>query len=156
MQSTSRDGVGIPTAAQLHVWASFLRYHAQVVDLLEDELREEVGMPIAWYDVLAQLAAAPEGRLRMQELADAVVLSRSGLTRLVDRIESAGLVERASCPSDRRGTFATITDEGRARLEEARPVHRAGIARHFVAHLQRADIAALGDGFDALLRGIHH
>jgi DNA-binding MarR family transcriptional regulator len=156
MQLTPPDTRRIPTAAELQVWASFLRYHARVVDLLAAELEEAVGMPLTWYDVLAQLAAVPDGRLRMQELASAVVLSRSGLTRLVDRLESDGLVERVNCPSDRRGTFAAITDAGRARLEEARPVHRDGIARYFVAHLKPADVKTLGRTFDDLLAGIHH
>lgn len=126
----------------LAAWLGLLRLHACLVDTLGRELQEEQGLPLTWYDVLAQLDAAG-GQLRMQELAAAVLLSRSGLTRLVDRLEAAGLVVRRSCPSDRRGTFAAITTEGRAVLERAQPVHLQGIKRHFASVLSKADLRAL-------------
>lgn len=138
----------------LAVWSDFLHAHASLTDLLGRELLESTGLPLAWYDVLIQLADAPDGRLRMQDLAAAIVLSKSGLTRLVDRLERSGLVDRATCPSDRRGTFAQLTPAGRRALDAARPVHLAGVARHFAAHLEPADMAALGAAVSAL-RGAH-
>lgn len=135
----------------LAVWADFLHVHATLTELLGRELADAAGLPLAWYDVLTQLDAAPDGRLRMQELAAAIVLSKSGLTRLVDRLELAGLVARTSCPSDRRGTFAEITDDGRRALAAARPVHLQGIGRHFAAHLDPRQLDALGTAMAALL-----
>ncbi len=90
------------------------------------------------YDVLVQLVEADGGRLRMQDLADRVVFSRSGLTRLVDRMVSEGLVTRERCDDDRRGTFASITAAGRARLRQASGVHLRGVAEHFARHLSPA------------------
>lgn len=149
-ESPTMVEVGI-TGQALAVWADFLRFHATVIGLLERELVEQAGMALGWFDVLVQLDAAPEGRLRMQDLAAAVVLSRSGLTRLVDRLERAGHVVRASCPSDRRGTFAQITNGGRAALGRARPVHLQGVADHFAAHLDERQLAALGQALAVLL-----
>jgi DNA-binding MarR family transcriptional regulator len=131
-------------------WVGFLRVHAALVDVLGRELEGQVGLPLTWYDVLVQLAAAPEGRLRMQDLAAAVVLSKSGLTRLIDRVETAGLVARASCPSDRRGTYAEITPKGRKALDEARPVHHRGIQAHFADRLGQRELAALRTATDKL------
>src|SRR5881397_3274392 len=107
-----------PTFSELELdaWAGFLRTHATLVRELDEELTERHGLPLSSYDVLVQLDRAPEGRLRMSHLADAVLLSRSGLTRLVTRLEKQGLLERADCPSDARGAFAAITDAGREKL----------------------------------------
>jgi DNA-binding MarR family transcriptional regulator len=135
----------------LAAWGAFLRFHATVTDVLGRELSRQVGMPLTWFDVLFQLDAAPGHQLRMQDLANAVVLSKSGLTRLVDRLEQAGYVERRSCPSDRRGTFAEITAKGRAALGRAKPVHLQGVAHHFAAHLTDAEVSAFGSALDTLL-----
>jgi len=140
-----------PTDAQLAVWADFLHVHAAVIDVLGHELLARCDLPLTWYDVLLQLAAAPDGQLRMQELAGAIVLSKSGLTRLVDRLSAAGYVERTTCPSDHRGTFASITSAGREALEQARPVHLQGVAEHFAAHLAPDELAALGRAMTSLL-----
>lgn len=137
----------------LAVWADFLHVHAALTDVLGRELADAAGLPLAWYDVLTQLDAAPDGRLRMQELAAAIVLSKSGLTRLVDRLEQAGYVARTSCPSDRRGTFAQITASGRRALGAARPIHLAGVERHFVARLDPDQLRALGAAMTELLAG---
>ena len=128
--------------AALRVWADFLRVHATLVDVLGRELMDGAGLPLTWYDVLIQLHEAG-GRLRMQELAAAVVLSKSGLTRLVDRLERAGYVARVSCASDRRVTFAEITDAGRSELMRARPIHLLSIARHFAGPLPAAELDGL-------------
>ncbi len=129
--------------AQLAAWRAFLEAHALTVDNLARELRELEDLPLAWYDVLVQLQEAPDARLRMQELADAVLLSKSGVTRLVDRMEHAGLVERSRCTDDRRGTFARLTSAGRQRLRETAPTHLRGVAEHFASLLDDEEAAAL-------------
>ena len=120
---------------RLGVWRRFLTAHARINRELERELEDGIGMPLAWYDVLLQLAEAPGRRLRMADLADAVLLSRSGLSRLVDRLERAGLVRRERSPVDLRGTFTVLTAEGVHRLRAAVPIHLAGIRTHFLERL---------------------
>jgi DNA-binding MarR family transcriptional regulator len=127
---------------QLAAWRAFLKAQATVLAALERELEAERGLPIAFYDVLVQLADA-EGHLRMSDLAERVVLSRSGVTRLVDRMERRGLVERRQCPSDRRGTEAVLTDKGRQTLEDCWPVHARGVAEHFANHLDADEVAVI-------------
>jgi DNA-binding MarR family transcriptional regulator len=138
----------------LQAWVGFLRAHAALVETLQRELEAETGLQLTWYDVLVQLEGAPEGRLRMQELAAAVVLSKSGLTRVVDRMESAGLVERRSCPSDRRGTFAELTDAGRTALVRARPVHLRGVREHFGERLSERELTSMLGAADRLLAAL--
>jgi DNA-binding MarR family transcriptional regulator len=143
--------VDIVDDGTLTVWAEFLRVHAVLVDVLGRELMDGAGLQLTWYDVLIQLHEAG-GRLRMQDLASAVVLSKSGLTRLVDRLEGAGYVARVSCPSDRRGTFAELTDAGRTELLRARPVHLRSIADHFATPLATAELEGLGHALRSLAR----
>jgi DNA-binding MarR family transcriptional regulator len=100
-------------------------------------------MPMTWYDVLLHLSEAPGATLRMGDLADAVVISRSGLTGLVDRLEQAGLLARAPDPDDRRAIAVSLTPEGRRRFRSAARRHRAGIARHFEAHITAAEAEAM-------------
>jgi DNA-binding MarR family transcriptional regulator len=132
-----------PQPERLAAWRLLLEAHAAVVDHLGRELEAECDLPLTWYDVLLQLSSAPEGRLRMRDLARAVLLSRSGLTRLVDRMETAGMVCREAHPSDGRGADAVLTPAGRAALRRAAPVHLRGIERHFLRHLSDGDTAAL-------------
>jgi DNA-binding MarR family transcriptional regulator len=129
---------------QVGVWRAFLYAHASTVRELERELLAETGMPLGWYDVLLQLAEAPRRRLRMAELADRVLLSRSGLTRLIDRLQAEGLVRREPSPDDARGTFTVLTEQGMARLRAAAPVHLAGIRKHWLAHFSDDDLRRLG------------
>ncbi|MFP4148294.1 MAG: MarR family winged helix-turn-helix transcriptional regulator [Nitriliruptoraceae bacterium] len=128
---------------QLEAWRAFLEAYAVTLDVLERELKAGAELPLTWYDVLVQLAEAPDNRLRMQDLADAVLLSKSGVTRLVDRMERSGLVERTRCAHDRRGTFAALTPSGRERLRGAAPTHLAGVQAHFAAHLDDEEAAML-------------
>ncbi len=132
-----------PTAPQLRAWRGFLRAHDAVTRVLEAELEREHDLPLASYDVLVQLSEAGPAGLRMSDLAGAVLLSRSGLTRLVDRLEREGLVQRRSCPSDARGTLAALTAAGRARLDGASPAHMRGVSEHFAARFDDAEIAVL-------------
>ena len=137
---------------RLRAWRSFLLAHAQVVRELERELQDEQQLALTDYDVLVQLAAAAgEHRLRMSELADRLLLSRSGATRLVDRMVAGGLVERASCESDRRGQWASLTDEGLRRLRAASPTHLRGVKRHFLDRLSAQDLADLERMLDPIV-----
>ena len=143
MTSIPRDSSRQPVpSAGLGAWRAFLEAHARVSEVLARELRETEGLPLTWYDVLVQLSEAEEHELRMQELADAVLLSKSGLTRLVDRMEEAGLVHRRRCPDDRRGTLARMTDAGYERLRQTAPTHLQGVREHFVDVLtdEEADV----------------
>lgn len=110
----------------------------------------EEDLPLASYDVLVQLAEAPERRLRMTELAGAVLLSRSGLTRLVDRLTSEALVTRQVCEDDARGTYAVITDRGIARLRKASKVHLRGVEEHMTSRLDGPQLATLTELMDQL------
>ena len=132
------------TSEELATWRAFLRAHATVTRRLEAELVAEHELPLASYDVLVQLSEAPEHALRMTELADRVLLSRSGLTRLADRLEREGLISRAACPSDARGTLAVLTDAGLDRLREAWPTHRRGVAEHVTGRLSADEVVQLG------------
>jgi DNA-binding MarR family transcriptional regulator len=135
---------------RLGVWRRFLTAHARINRELSRELEDGVGMPLAWYDVLLQLAEAPERRLRMADLADAVLLSRSGLSRLVDRLERAGLVRRERSPEDLRGTFTVLTAEGVHRLRTAVPVHLSGVRSHFLDRLDDERLRALDEALSYL------
>jgi DNA-binding MarR family transcriptional regulator len=108
------------------------------------ELEQERGLPIGWYEVLLQLENAPDRRLRMGDLADAVLLSRSGLTRVVDRMVDAGLVAREPCASDGRVLYAGLTPEGRATLRRAAPTHLRGIDEHFASVLTDEEVEVMG------------
>lgn len=134
----------VPTSEQLASWRAFLKAHASITRQLETELVAEQRLSLAAYDVLVQLSEAPQHRLRMTELADAVLLSRSGVTRLVDRLERAGLVRRSPVAGDGRGVAAELTDAGLNRLRVASRTHLAGVLRHFVDRLDPADLAAIG------------
>jgi DNA-binding MarR family transcriptional regulator len=146
-------GAGPPTDAELAVWRSFLRAHATVVRRLEAELLAAKQLPLAWYDVLVQLVEVPGRRLRMTELAERVLLSRSGVTRLVDRMVRAGLVRRAPCEDDLRGTYAEMTDAGFDALRAAAPVHLRGIAEHMTSLLDPAELAAVGAAMEKVAAG---
>jgi DNA-binding MarR family transcriptional regulator len=135
----------LPTAAELHAWRSFLRAHARLIRVLETELVAEHPITLGAYDVLVQLAESPERRLRMAELADAVLLSRSGVTRLVDRLEVAGMVTRERFDGDGRGVVAVITTKGIDTLRDAARTHLAGVVRHFAEHLDGDELASFGD-----------
>ena len=124
-------------------WRAFLVVHARVARRLEADLLARNDLPLAEFDVLFQLNLADGDRLRMNELADRVVLSRAGITRLVDRLVADGLVARLRCADDARGTYAVLTDLGRDRLSEARPGHFAAVRRYFLAAFARPELETL-------------
>lgn len=142
MTPSTQSGAPL-TERELAAWRGMLRTHSNLVARLDEELEREHGLPLSSYEVLISLADAPDGRLRMGELADALLLSRSGLTRLVDRLERQGMVSRERCEDDARGYFAVITDAGRRKLRDARPAHRAGVREHFLDRLSGRDQDAL-------------
>jgi len=122
-------------ALGLEAWEAFVFAHAAAVGRIEQDLGREDVVSRTWYDVLVALALAPGNRLRLGDLAQAVVLSRSGLSRLLGRIEQAGLIRREAAPEDGRGAYAVLTEAGLAAQQRAWPRYAAGIARHFSRHL---------------------
>lgn len=128
-------------------WRGFIRAHAHVLAHLSQELQDEESLPVTWYDVLVQLSEAPDRRLRMQDLADRVLLSQSGLTRLVDRLEATGLVERTRCSEDGRGLFAQLTPEGLDTLRRAYPTHLRGVRAWFSDLLTDEEAAVMARAF---------
>lgn len=132
-----------PRDARLSPWRAFLLAHARIVRRLDEELRAEHDLTIGEYDALVTIAQAPDRRIRMRQLADEVILSKSGVTRLIDRLVDDGLVERSACLSDARGAEAVLTDRGLARLRAASGTHLRGIQEHFLAVLGRDELDAV-------------
>jgi DNA-binding MarR family transcriptional regulator len=143
--STDRPPAHVPELDELEhrVWRAFLVTHARVARRLEADLPEKGGLSLAEFDVLFQLANADGQRLRMNELADRIVLSRAGITRLVDRLVADGLVSRLKCASDARGSYAVLTEVGRTRLDKVRPDHFAGVRRYFLEAFAAAEMQTL-------------
>jgi len=125
---------------ELAAWRGLLRAHSRLSRALDADLERTHGLPLTSYEVLVFLADSPDGRLRMAELADSVLLSRSGLTRLVDRMARAGLLRRERCPSDARGTFAVITPRGRELFDRARVTHLKGVREMFLERFSREEL----------------
>jgi DNA-binding MarR family transcriptional regulator len=145
--SQMETSLSSPSREELVTWRAFFECALALVDILDDELQRERGMTFRWYDVLVQLEEAG-GACRMTELADRILASKSGLTRVVDRMEEAGLVRRERPQDDRRAIYVVATPDGREALQAARAVHRHGIQEHFVQHLNRRDLAALKRAFE--------
>ena len=140
-----------PRDPRLKAWRTFLYAHAQVRRQLERELQAEQAMGLGEYEVLLILAYSDGRRMRMSELADRLALSRSGATRLVDRLEADQLVERVSCETDRRGQWAHLTEPGLDRLRTASPTHLRGIGEHFLDRIPAAELQALRMTLDRVL-----
>jgi len=141
-----------PKALGLHGWGALLRTHAALVPILDRELQAAVGMPLAWYDVLLELANAPDRQLQMSDLGERVTLSRTRVSRLVDEMQRAGYVEKQAHPSDRRSIYATMTSIGRKQFRAAAPVYARGIHEHFVSHLRPSEITAIATGLQRVAR----
>ena len=142
------------TEQELAAWRGFLRVHAALVRDLDRELEESHGLPLTHYEVLLHLANAPDDRLRMSDLAGSVLLSQSGVTRLVDRMEKAGLVAREPCPEDRRVLYARLTEAGKSRLADARPTHLAGVRARFLDHFEPPELVELAAAWERLRPGV--
>jgi DNA-binding MarR family transcriptional regulator len=138
------------TLGELRAWRGLLRAHACLAKRLDAELEQAHGLPMTSYEVLYHLEEASGGRMRMCELAEQAQLSRSGLTRLVDRLERDGLLERCSCDHDARGSYACLTHSGRERLEEARVTHLAVVREHFFSRFSESELSTLADMWERI------
>ena len=144
--SHREQSLSSPSPERLHSWRLFFESALGLLDVLDSELEQAVGIPQRWYDVLVHLEELPEG-IRMNELAERILYSKSGFTRVVDRMEEAGLVRRVRPAHDRRSIHIVLPDEGTEMLKQARRHHRDGIDRHFSQHLTDPDIKALTRAF---------
>jgi DNA-binding MarR family transcriptional regulator len=143
-----------PRDPRIGTWRDFLTAHARLERMLDEDLRAEHDLSLGEYDALLQLAEAPGRRLRMHQLADRVLLSRSGVTRLIDRLVNDGSVERDACLSDARGAEAVLTAAGLQRLRTAAPTHLRGIAEHFMDAIDPADLESVGRAMRDVLAGL--
>jgi DNA-binding MarR family transcriptional regulator len=138
---------------ELAAWRGFLRVHAALTRELDAELAAAHGLPLSSFEVLLILQRAPGGEMRMSELAASVLLSRSGLTRLVDRLVGAGLLERRQCEDDARGYNAAITTAGRQLFREARATHLTGVRERFLRHLSDEELGRLAGMWERIAPG---
>jgi DNA-binding MarR family transcriptional regulator len=138
---------------KLNAWKAFLRAHHTVIDKIENDLEKAKAVPLTSYDVLLELSQAPDRKLRMSELAAQVVLSRSGLTRLVDRLEKEGYLGREADPTDRRGTQAVLTQKGFEALKQAWPIYAQGINQHFAELISEQEAKMIAKALERVTRG---
>src|SRR5438874_8752764 len=140
---TSELGRKLLTLPRLNAWGAFLTAHKALETILNRELESACGLPLTWFDGLAQLRMAPAQRLTMTQLASALLFSKSGLTRLVDRMVEAGLLQRLARPGDRRSLHIALTDAGEAKYRQALPIHLEHVKRHFAAYIEEGEAAAV-------------
>lgn len=138
----------------LNAWRTFITAHARLIETIDRELTAADCVPLHWYDVLVELVEAPERRLRMSDLARKVVLSRSGLTRLVDKLEKAGLLLREASPEDGRGAYAVLTEAGHNALRKAWPIYAQGIQTHFAHYLSADEAQIFANVLTRILEGM--
>ena len=147
--SQTEQFLSSPSADRLHAWRLFFESALALMDVLDTELQQAAGIPQRWYDVLINVEESPEG-IRMNELAERILYSKSGFTRVVDRMEEAGLVRRVRPAHDRRSILIVVTEAGTKKLDQARRNHRDGIQRHFSQHLTDADIKVFASAFQKI------
>src|ERR1039457_1860783 len=135
---------------ELRAWRGLLRAHACLAKRLDTELEQAHGLPMTSYEVLHHLEDSSGGRMRMCDLAEQAQLSRSGLTRLVDRLEREELLERCSCEHDARGSYACLIETGRERLEEAHGTHLAVVREHFFSRFSESELTLLADMWERI------
>jgi DNA-binding MarR family transcriptional regulator len=138
---------------ELGAWRGLLRVHSALIRQLDADLTAAHGLQLRSYEVLLMLEDAPQQRLRMSDLSRSTLLSASGVSRLVDRLEADGYVERVRCASDGRGYFAVLTDAGHGKLREARFTHLDGVRRLFLCHFDRGELDQLAASWDRVLPG---
>ena len=148
-QSHTERSLSSLSSERLRAWRLYLEGALALVDVLDSEFEREAGLPIRWYDVLVHLEETPDG-LRMKELAEHILYSKSGFTRVVDRMEEAGFVRRVHPETDRRSIFVVATDKGLETMERARRHHRDWIEEHFSRPLSDTDINALTRALEKL------
>jgi DNA-binding MarR family transcriptional regulator len=141
------------TAEELAAWRGMLRVHTALVKALDAELSAAHDLPLSSYEVLITLESAPGRKRRMAELADSVLLSRSGMTRLVDRLAKEELLERDLCTDDGRGCYAVLTEKGAELLATARPTHLDGVRERFLRHFSRDELVMLAGMWERVLPG---
>jgi DNA-binding MarR family transcriptional regulator len=139
------------TAAELAAWKGFVHAYRKMSRMLDAELESAHGLSLSSFEVLKSLRCSPEGRLRMADLAEHALLSRSGMTRLVDRLERQGLLTRCQCSDDARGCFAVLSPAGAALVDRARPTHLENVRSGFLSHLSPEDLERLGTVFARML-----
>ncbi len=152
--ATSAPSLATPITAddpRLGAWRAFIHANARLQRRLDEELQATHGISLAEYDALLQLVNAPDRRLRMSALAERVLLSRSGITRLVDRLEAGGMVARSACVTDARGAEASLTTTGLERLRAASRTHLDGVQRYFLDPIADGDRAAIERGCSGIL-----
>jgi DNA-binding MarR family transcriptional regulator len=140
--SHTQPELSSPPPERLRTWRLCFESILALADVLDRELERDAGIPLRWYDLLVHLEDEPDG-VQMTELAERILYSKSGFTRVVDRMEAAGLVRRVRPETDRRSVRVVLTDAGRKTLERARQHHRHGIEQHFARHLDDDDVQAL-------------
>jgi DNA-binding MarR family transcriptional regulator len=145
---------GIPKKRHFLAWYAMLQANTRLLERINAELEAETGLPLSWFEALAQLSWAPDACSRMGALADDLLLSRGGVTRLIARMEEAGLVRREIPAHDRRATYAHLTDKGREAFERALPVHVAKVHAYFHQHLTDEEIDVLIRVMGKVLRGL--
>jgi DNA-binding MarR family transcriptional regulator len=138
-------------SAELRAWRGLLKAHASLVKRLDAQLEAEHGLPLTSYEVLVRLEDADGCKMRMHDIASSVWLSRSGLTRLIDRLERDGLVNRTSCAQDARGAFACLTDTGRQKLAEARTTHMQGVRELFLSRFSEPELEAFSEMWERVV-----
>lgn len=147
------EGIGEEDGSDvgLLAWRGMLRTHALLAKRVEAQLDRRHKLPLSSYEVLQRLLDAPGARMRMCDLAEQVQLSRSGLSRLVDRLEREELLSRCSCDHDARGAYACLTDAGRERLRAARETHRAVVCEHFLSHFSAEELRTLAGMWERIV-----
>lgn len=153
--ATSACGIDLATG-ELNAWRGLLRAHAALVKTLDAELEHAHGLPLSSYEVLAFLNHSADKRMRMCELADSALLSRSGLTRLIDRLEREQLVKRVTCEHDARGAYAELTAAGAKKLADASATHLAGVREHYLKHFDEPELELLSEFFERISPGAAH
>ena len=147
--SHEEQSLSSPSPGRLRAWRLYFESALALADVLDGELERDAGIPLRWYDALVQLEETPDG-LRMNKLAERILYSKSGFTRVVDRLEEAGLVQRVRPENDRRSILVVLTDEGRTAMDRARRHHRHAIEQHFSRHLSDTDIKTLTRALEKL------
>ena len=151
--TTDSSKARLLTPPELRAWRGMLRAHAAMAKALDAQLEAAHGLQLSSYEVLMYLADAEDERMRMCDLASSILLSRSGLTRLVDRLGREGLIERVACHDDARGQFAKLTPAGREKLAAARVTHLAGVRALFLERFTPEELELLGNAWDRVIEG---
>jgi DNA-binding MarR family transcriptional regulator len=156
---TSAPGEQSLSEEEMDAWRGLIRAHSSLAKRLDSALEGLHGLPLRAYEVLNFLQDTPQGKMRMCDLAEDAQLSRSGLTRLVDRLERDGLVSRCSCEHDARGAYACLTEDGRERLEDARGTHLTVVREHFLSRFSDRELSTLTEMWNRIApcqNGNHH